>query len=126
MEKVIYLLILLLFVGCSQSEITDQNARITRIANILVSPEHLSAYHCALKKQMNEAIALERGVLSYFVVADKTDPTHITIVEVYANEEAYQKHIQTPHFLTYKETVKDMVVSLTLTDVNVVAEVSKE
>ena len=74
---------------------------------------------------MNAAIQLEPGVLSYTVVADKKDANSITIFEVYASLEAYQSHIATPHFKKYKETVKDMVLSLELIDTELVARVQK-
>jgi quinol monooxygenase YgiN len=68
---------------------------------------------------------LEPGVLFYHAVADQKDPSRITILEVYANAEAYKAHIATPHFLTYKETVKDMVKELVLEDVKTVAKAQK-
>lgn len=75
---------------------------------------------------MNAAIKLEPGVLSYTALADKKDPTSFTLLEVYANKEAYQAHIQSPHFRKYKETVKDWVLSLELFDVDLVAIAGKE
>ena len=69
---------------------------------------------------MNAAIKLEPGVLSYTAVADKKEPTSITIFEVYASLDAYQSHILTPHFKKYKETVRDMVLSLELIDTDLV------
>jgi 4-carboxymuconolactone decarboxylase len=53
-----------------------------------------------------------------YAVAEKERPNHITILEIYASEEAYQKHIQTPHFLKYKNGTKDMVKSLELIEVD--------
>lgn len=53
-------------------------------------------------------------MLTLYAVAEKNNPSHITILEIYANEEAYKKHIQTPHFLKYKNGTKDMVKSLEL------------
>ncbi|MEN9697729.1 MAG: hypothetical protein RLZ56_1150 [Bacteroidota bacterium] len=92
-----------------------------RIAKIKVDPKQLNAYKLALHEQMNAAIKLEPGVLSYTAVADKKDPASITIFEVYASVTAYQAHIQAPHFLHYKETVKDMVLALELIDTELVA-----
>jgi len=37
-------------------------------------------------------------------------------LEIYADEEAYRKHIQTPHFQKYKQGTLDMVKSLELVD----------
>lgn len=96
-----------------------------RIAKIKVDAGQLDKYTSALKEQMNAAIKSEPGVLSYTAVADKKDAALITILEVYANPEAYQSHILTPHFKKYKETVKDMVLSLELMDLEFVARAKK-
>ena len=107
----------------------DSNAqnsnKIYRIAKIKVDGSQLEKYTSALQEQMNAAIKLEPGVLSYTAVADKKDATSITILEVYANPEAYQSHILTPHFKQYKETVKDMVLSLELIDTDLVVSAKK-
>jgi quinol monooxygenase YgiN len=96
-----------------------------RIAKIKVDENQLENYKSALQEQMNAAIKLEPGVLSYTVFADKKDATSITIFEVYANLDAYQSHILTPHFKKYKETVKDMVLSLELIDTDLVVRAKK-
>ena len=101
------------------------NTKMYRIAKIKVDANQLERYQVALNEQMNAAIQLEPGVLSYTVVADKKDANSITIFEVYASLEAYQSHIATPHFKKYKETVKDMVLSLELVDTELVARVQK-
>lgn len=102
------------------------NTKMHRIAKIKVDANQLERYQVALKEQMNAAIQLEPGVLSYTVVADKKDANSITIFEVYASLEAYQSHIVTPHFKRYKETVKDMVLSLELVDTELIARLQKE
>ena len=100
--------------------------KMYRIAKIKVDPNQLELYQVALKEQMNAAIQLEPGVLSYTVVADKKDASSITIFEVYASLEAYQSHIATPHFKKYKETVKNMVLSLELIDTELVAQLKQK
>ena len=97
-----------------------------RIAKIKVDINQLENYKIALKEQMNTAIKVEPGVLSYTVVADKKDLSLITIIEVYANLEAYQSHILTPHFKKYKDAVKDMVLSLELIDTELIERVHKD
>jgi quinol monooxygenase YgiN len=74
---------------------------------------------------MSTAVRTETGVLSYHAVADKADPSRITILEVYADNRAYQSHIKTPHFLEYKARVKDWVLGLEMVDVNFVAVYKK-
>ena len=96
-----------------------------RIAKIKVDRNQLELYKSALKEQMNTAIKVEPGVLSYTVVADKNDASLITIMEVYANSDAYQSHILTPDFKKYKDTVKNMVLSLELIDTELVERLHK-
>lgn len=78
---------LLILVGF-HSNAQDIN-KMYRIAKIKVEGSQLDKYTAALKEQMNAAIQLEPGVLSYTAVADKKDATQITILEVYASVEAY-------------------------------------
>lgn len=119
---------LLLFFFCliSLHSKAQDSGRMYRIAKIKVDASHLERYTAALKEQMNAAIATEPGVLSYTAVADKKDSTLITILEIYASAEAYQSHITAPHFKKYKETVKDWVLSLELTETNLVASAKKQ
>ena len=98
---------------------------MVRIAKIKVDPLQLEKYNIALKEQMTTAIRIEPGVLTYYAVADKNDPSHITILEIYADTAAYQAHITTPHFKKYKDAVKDMVKSLELVDVTLIAAAKK-
>jgi 4-carboxymuconolactone decarboxylase len=39
---------------------------------------------------------------------------HTTILEIYADEDAYKEHLQTPHFIKCKTRTKDMVKTLEL------------
>lgn len=99
--------------------------QMVRLARIKVDPAQLTEYNNALLTQMKTAIALEPGVLTYYAVADKKDPSNITILEIYADTVAYNKHILTPHFRKYKDSVKDMVKSLELVDVNMIGFAKK-
>jgi quinol monooxygenase YgiN len=103
----------------------QEDKKMYRIARITVDPLQLDKYKAALQEQMAAAIRVEPGVLSYQAVADKKDPAHITILEIYADTAAYQAHIQTTHFRKYKDTVKDMVKQLELVDVSLVAFAKK-
>ena len=123
------IIIAILFLSIFNLFSLNTNAQVQnnmyRIAKIKVDVNQLEQYKRALKEQMNAAIKLEPGVLSYTVLADKKDASLITIMEVYANPEAYQSHILTPHFKKYKDTVKNMVLSLELIDTELIERVHK-
>ncbi|WP_075349362.1 putative quinol monooxygenase [Algoriphagus marinus] len=117
--------IILLVLTLSTPALAQERDQMVRFAKIKVDPLQLVEYTTALKEQMETAVRVEQGVLSYHAVADKSDPTTITILEIYADSAAYQTHILTPHFLKYKETVKDMVKSLELVDLNIIGIAKK-
>lgn len=119
--------ILILGLGLLTANMTRaQNKQpMIRIARIFVDSAQLRQYRAALKEGIEAAIRTEPGVLKLYAVYDKAHPTHVTVFEVYADEAAYHAHIQTPHFLKYKETVKDMVKSLELVDAEPISLESK-
>lgn len=123
-QKLIYTMLLFLIMSIDSQ--AQKANRMYRIANIKVDAKYLDQYLSALNEQMNNAIKLEKGVLSYTAVSDKKDPTLITILEVYASKEAYQSHIVSPHFKKYKETVKDWVLSLDLMDAQLLMSTKKK
>lgn len=123
--KLIYFIAFNLFVLMLADNVMAQQKQMVRLAKIQVDPRQLKAYNLALKEQMAAAIHSEPGVLTYYAVAEKIDPSHITILEIYVDTAAYKKHIETEHFLKYKNTVKNMVKSLELTDVDLIGFAKK-
>ncbi|WP_439695541.1 putative quinol monooxygenase [Mucilaginibacter sp. AW1-7] len=111
--------------GINNKAMAQQKNQMVRLAKIQIDPAQLDQYNAALKQQMTTAVSVEPGVLTYYAVADKTNPAHITILEIYADTAAYQAHIQTPHFKKYKETVQHMVKALELVDVNMIGFAKK-
>jgi quinol monooxygenase YgiN len=97
-----------------------------RIARIVVDATKLESYKAALKEGMEAAVAKEPGVLSLYAVYEKNDPAQVTVFEMYADENAYQLHIQTAHFKKYKATAEGMVKSLVLVDVDPIALAAKK
>jgi quinol monooxygenase YgiN len=67
---------------------------------------------------MLPGIKEEPGVLVMYAVAEKNRPTSVSILEVYENLAAYHRHVQTPHYLQYKEAAKTLVKSLQFSDVD--------
>jgi quinol monooxygenase YgiN len=84
------------------------------VAEIEIDPAQLEAYTTAIKEQVEAALRLEPGVLALYSVADKENPAHITVFEIYTDAAAYKAHLETAHFKKYKVTTQDMVKSLKL------------
>ena len=107
--------------------VREYGERIVRLAQIEVYPEKLEEYLTFAKEVGTVSMATEPGVIGLFSMQDKADPCKVYILEVYADQAAYQSHLQTAHFKKYKEGTADMVKSLQLTDTNpmVTAKLSK-
>ncbi|WP_232372977.1 putative quinol monooxygenase [Pinibacter aurantiacus] len=100
--------------------------QMVRIAKIVVDSLQLENYKTALKENVEASVSKEAGVITLYAVYDKEKPTHVTVLEIYADAEAYKAHLQTDHFKKYKTTVAKMVSSLELTDVIPIAFASKK
>ncbi len=90
--------------------------RIVRLAEIEVVPEYLEEYLAYAKEVGETSVKVEPGVLTLFSMQTKEDSCKIYILEIYADKEAYQSHLQTAHFKKYKEGTAQMVKSLKLID----------
>ncbi|MBN8651813.1 MAG: antibiotic biosynthesis monooxygenase [Cytophagales bacterium] len=88
--------------------------QIVRLAKLVVDSVHLESYKVFLKEGIETALRVEPGVLTIYALSEKENPTHFTILETYASDDAYQTHIKTPHFIKYKEGTLHMVKSLEL------------
>ena len=95
----------------------EVSGKIVRLARLQIDPAQLESYRAALTQEIATSVRVEPGVIALNAVAEKHDPTRITILEVYSNEEAYEAHLQTPHFKEYKTSTLHMVRSLELVEV---------
>ena len=96
----------------------QQKDMMIRIAEIEIFPESLEEYKAILKEESGASLKLEAGVVSILPMFQKENPTLIKILEIYANREAYEAHLKTPHFLHYKTSTLKMVKSLKLIEMN--------
>ena len=87
---------------------------IVRIAEIEVSPEHLEEYLAYANEVDRLSVEREPGVICLFPMQSAEAPTTIRILEIYASEDAYQKHLNTDHFQKYKQGTLHMVKDLKL------------
>lgn len=106
------LIILTLFLSCKASA---QN-HMVRLAKLEIDSAQLESYKALLKEEIETSVRIEPGVITLYAVFEKARPTHVTILEIYADSAAYKAHIQTPHFLKYKHGTLQMVKSLELVE----------
>ena len=116
-----FLLAALSLAACTKTEgkmTNDQlqmtNDLIVRIAEIEVNEGYLEEYLAAAHNVGTKSVEVEPGVICIFPMQVKDSPNTIRILEIYRDDEAYQAHLQTPHFLEYKQGTLHMVKSLQL------------
>ena len=98
------------------AEAQETHQPYVRVAEIEIDPTQIEPYRAAAKEQIEAAVRLEPGVLALYCVADKENPSHVWVFEMYANVDAYKSHLETAHFQKYKTITQDMVKSLKLRD----------
>ena len=107
-------LFLMLFALVLSATTMAQDSMIVRLAEIEVYPEYLKEYLTFANEVDRLSVEREPGVICLFPMQSAEDSTQIRILEIYASEEAYQSHIKTDHFQTYKQGTMHMVKSLKL------------
>ena len=101
--------------------VAGQQTRImVRVSEIEIASSYLEEYKAILKEEAAASVRLEPGVIAIFPMYQKEHPAQVRILEIYANREAYESHLQTSHFQKYKTTTLKMVKSLRLVDMGVV------
>ena len=92
-----------------QAESTKELATIRSLAKEIWPP----VYSPILSEEQ-----LDYMMEMMYSMQEKERPERITILEIYADRAAYERHIRTPHFRTYKQRSLEMVRKLELLDQN--------
>ena len=107
--------IMMILASCTNTSAQNGN-QMVRLAKLVIDSAQLDNYRAALKEGIETAVRVEPGVLTLYAVAEKDHPTHITILEIYADTAAYKAHLQTQHFIKYKTGMLHMIKSLELVE----------
>ncbi len=116
MKSIQIILILALMIPAVQKVAAQEKDQLVRLAKLVIDPDQLENYKTFLREEIETSLRIEPGVLTLYAVSEKEKPTHITILEIYKDIDAYKAHIQTPHFIKYKNGTLQMVKSLELTE----------
>ena len=120
MRQMLILVSACVMIACGQDMKKDMqdnyDSRIVRLSKLEIYEEYLDEYLSFVGEVGRLSYEREEGVITLFSVQEKERPCHITILEIYANREAYEHHIATPHFQRYKQGTLHMVKDLQLLD----------
>ncbi len=117
--------LIITFILLTSGNIFAQKSRLMiRISEIEIDSNYVKEYNSILKEESRESMKLEPGVISIYPMYQKGNPTQVRILEIYAERNAYESHLKTPHFQKYKTTTLKMVKSLKLIDMEAIDEQS--
>lgn len=88
----------------------DGRTPVVRIAELDIDPAQLDRYTAIVREEMETSVRVEPGVIAIYAVAETDRPTRLRFFEIYADQEAYRSHIASPHFRTYFEATKSMIL----------------
>jgi quinol monooxygenase YgiN len=102
--------------SCSRPPLPAEPPRrpVVRLAELEIDPAQLAPYLAALREEVEASIRVEPGVLTLYSVQVKGTPWRVRLFEMYADSNAYNAHIASPHFQKYKTSTAAMVQSLVL------------
>jgi quinol monooxygenase YgiN len=112
-----YLLVYFLVFTYNMVSAQSENMMI-RLSEIEIDSNYLKEYNAILQEESRASVQLEIGVIAIYPMYQKESPTQIRILEIYANRQAYEAHLKTPHFQKYKTSTLKMVKSLKLVDMD--------
>jgi quinol monooxygenase YgiN len=79
-----------------------------------IDPTRLDSFKAAAREQIETAIRVEPGVLVLYSVSERDNPTHIKVLEIYRDVDAYKSHLESAHFKKYRLATKNMRKALKL------------
>ena len=126
MKKIITFLLLMISINTNAQHSpftgeTEGGSMIVRISEIEVYPEYLKEYLEFAHNVGATSVKEEPGVICIYPMQQLRNDCQIRILEIYASQEAYQQHIKTEHFQTYKQGTLHMVKSFDLVDMRQMA-----
>jgi autoinducer 2-degrading protein len=84
------------------------NSLLVVHVDVQVLPDQVEAFHAAT--EVNAAASRdEPGVVRFDVLADRADPAHAVLVEVYQDTAAASAHKETVHYQRWRDAVAPMM-----------------
>jgi len=77
----------------------------------VVQEAYVEAFEKVIKAQAANSLNLEPGCHQFDVCYDHENNQRFFLYELYTDRDAFEKHLQTKHFLTFDAKVKDWLLS---------------
>lgn len=80
-----------------------------RWSELEIDPARLDRFLPLAEENVRSTRRDEPGVLAFHMAAERAHPNRIRVLEIYAGTDAYQGHLQSPHFQAFREGSAQMV-----------------
>lgn len=80
-----------------------------------IHPDFSAAFVERVRQQASDSLALEPGCEIFDVCIDPANPCRAVLYEVYRDQDAFDAHLQSAHYLDFDATVRDWVALKTVT-----------
>lgn len=77
------------------------------IAPFQIKDSHREHFIEEMIEDARGSLENEPGCLRFDIIQDPEDPNRIWLYEIYRDKQAFQQHIETPHFKKWRDTVQD-------------------
>lgn len=79
------------------------------MVRIKVNPLRVNEFLSEMLLNSKGSLENEEGCFQFDVCQDISESNRIYLYEVYKDESAFQVHLGTPHYLRWRESVKDLL-----------------
>ena len=81
-----------------------------RWSELQIDPAQLDRFAVQANENIRQTRRTEPGVTAFYSAAEKDRPDRVRVLEIYADADAYQNHLHTPHFQKFHAATSRMVV----------------
>ncbi len=81
------------------------------VVTIDIKPGLKEQFVSAMLDDARGSVANEPGCVRFDIIQDEQNPNRIYLYEVYTDRAAFDAHMQTPHFIAWRDRVQDWFAS---------------
>ena len=86
-------------------------SKLVIVVDFQLHPGAAEQFMPLMQQNAQASVQDEPGCLQFDVLTPDNEPDEVFLYEVYENDEAFARHLQTPHFLAFKAAVGELVKS---------------
>jgi len=90
------------------------------LVDFRIKPGQMTAFRRLIDENAQASVAREKGCNRFDVCADRKDPDHILLYEIYDDRAAFDLHLKTPHFAIFNEASAPFVADKTVKEYDLV------